>query len=195
MKSLLWIPIVSLFFAGCGFKVVVSNDPFKKATVVTADMWHKVIDSKIDNQRVIYQKEIVNGKISKPTVSFEFSAAIGDMVGYHYHGEPLGNDVYVLCDANNFKVKLLDNNIITSTHFGRQENTDSKGNVNTVVNIGHSGYLSGKIILTQDIQQAILNCANYQIRFTVGNNYITLNATSSQLKAVKEFLLTNKAVN
>jgi hypothetical protein len=186
MKRLYYFLFPVLLLAGCGgFQVTVKDDPFKKATVITSDIWHKVIDSNIDNRRVLYQKEINKGKMSNPTVCFEFLASINNS---SYSGEELGHEVYILCDSNSFKLDLVAGNKVQQSQVGSSTTTDSAGNNVTQVHSANFCHLTGKIILTPDIQKAILNCRNYQIRFYVGNNTFTLQATEKQLEAVKKFL-------
>ena len=182
MKRFVVFIIIGLLAAGCrSFDVIVKDDPFKGSTIVTADMWHKVTDAKIDNRRALYKKEIVRGKVSNPTVSFEFGAQIIPIIGYQ--GAPLGNDVYILCDAKNFMVKLIDNNKVMQTQIGSGQSIN--------VQMTNICTLTGRITLTPDIQKAIQNRQNYQISFNIGNDNLTLKATPAQLDAVKKFIATN----
>jgi hypothetical protein len=171
------VALVSLL-AGCSsFKVVVNDDPFKQSTVVTTDMWHKVIDSRMDNRRVLYTKEIKNGRVLDPTVSFEFFCIISSFYGYN--GEDLKTDAVILCDNKNFNVKLF--NVKNNKQNNIYVNNYSAGTY-------QSSTLLADMKLTADVQKAILNCELYQIRFYAGNSPITLRATGSQLDAVKKFL-------
>jgi hypothetical protein len=190
MNRFLTCFVIAFLAVGCRtFDVVVKDDPFKGTTVVTADMWHTVTDARIDNRRVLYQKEIVKGKVLNPTASFEFGAQIIPIIGYQ--GAPLGNEVYILCDTKNFIVKLLDNNTITQTMLGSHHRTDAQGQASTKVQTTTMCALTGRITLTPDIQKAIQNCQSYQIRFTTGNDNLTLKATPAQLEAVKKFIAIN----
>jgi hypothetical protein len=191
VKQFCSISIIFLLLTGCGFKVVVKDDPFKQVSVVTADMWHKVIDSKIDNRRVLYQKEIKNGKVTTTTVGFEFFAVITNWMGYNYNGETLGNDVYVMCDNKSYKLTIVDANKVQQTHVTSNQSTDASGKTSTHVGSANSCMLTGKITLTPEVQNAIQECENYMIRFYIGNNTLTLKATPSQLETVKKFLSNN----
>lgn len=190
-RFLVGLCMVSLVVGCRTFNVVVKDDAFKGSTVITADMWHTVTDARIDNRRVLYQKEIIKGKVTNPIVSFEFGAFIYPIIGYQ--GAPLGNEVYILCDSKNFMVKLLDNNKVTQTSVGSSQTTNAMGQTSTQVNTTNMCTLTGKIVLTPDIQKAILACQSYQIRFTTGNDNLTLKATPAQLEALKKFLNTNSA--
>jgi hypothetical protein len=192
VKQFCCILIIFVLLTGCGFKVVVKDDPFKRASVVTADMWHKVIDSKIDNRRVLYQKEIKNGKASLTIVGFEFQALIMNGFGHNYNGENLGNEVYILCDDKSFKLNLVDGNKVQQTHVSSSQSTGVTGKTSTQVGSSSSCILTGKITLTPEVQNAIQKCDNYMIRFYTGNNTLTLKATPSQLETVKNFLATDR---
>ncbi len=187
MKRFIVFSILFLFLLGCRtFDVVVKDDNYKKATIVSADMWHKVIDSRIDNQRVLYEKEIKNGKVSIPSVTFIFSATLNPVWGYN--GEDILKDVILLCDNKSINVKLMDyKKVIQNTSIGAQS-YDTTGKPIGATNIVSSGMLSGKVFLTADIQKAIMKCQSYSMRFYVGSNPLTLQATPEQLAAVKKFL-------
>lgn len=178
MKKLVSAVALVMVLTGCGsFKVVVNNDPFKQSTVVTVDMWHKVVDSRMDNRRVLYTKEIKNGRVLDPTVSFEFFCVINSFYGYN--GEDLKPEATVLCDNKNFNVNL----------FNVKNNKQSNIYVsNYSAGTYHSSTLLADMKLTLDVQRAIMNCESYMIRFYAGNTPITLKATGSQLDAVKKFL-------
>ncbi len=105
MKKYLILLFSDLFFVGCvSFTVTWENDTFNGAEVVTADMWHTVVDSSIDNRRVLYRKEIVRGVVSDPVVSFNFVAYPDS--DYHYHGESINPEAYILADKKSFPVRV-----------------------------------------------------------------------------------------
>jgi len=190
MKRILAFIFLVVFLAGCrSFDVIIKDDPFKKATTVTADMWHKVIDSKIDNQRMLYEKNINNGKVSIPTVSFQFYAIIHPVWGYN--GEDLEKQVIILCNNNNFKVNIAEYRKLDQRNVHGSGNTDAVGNYSASVNTLYTSTITGKFLLMPDVQNAILNCKEYMIRFYFGNTPLTLKATSEQLVAVKKFISTN----
>jgi hypothetical protein len=192
MKRFSAFLFLTLFLIGCSsFKVAVKEDPFKGTISVTTDMWHKVIDSKIDNRRVIYQKEIKNGKVMATTVGFEFYAVIANWGDYNYNGETLGNDVYVLCDNKSYKLNIVDANKVQQTEVYSSQSKGASGSTSSQVGSVNTCMLTGKITLTPEVQNAIQKCENYMIRFYIGNNTLTLKATPSQLETVKEFLLNN----
>jgi hypothetical protein len=187
------IAAVFVFLTACrSFDVVVKKDDFKGTTVVTADMWHKVTDSKIfDNQRFAYEKEIKNGKTSIPTAFFLFQALIFPMWGYN--GEDFDKTVYIVCDEKNFKVKMDDYNKVERTDVSGSGSTNAAGQYSASVSTYRRSTITGKFSLTPDIQQAISKCSKYMIRFyVVGNNTpVTLVATEPQLEAVKKFIAAN----
>jgi hypothetical protein len=179
-----------VFVVGCrSFDVVVKDDPFKGSTVVSADMWHTVTDSRLDNQRMLYEKEIKNGKVSIPTVSFQFFGIVNAFLGYN--GEDIGKEVYILCDKNSYKVKINDYRKLVQENVRGQGSTNASGQYSASVKTIHTSTMTGKISLMPDVQNAILNCNEYMMRFYVGDNPLTLKATSAQLKALKKFIATN----
>jgi hypothetical protein len=175
------------------FEVVVKDDPFKGTSVITADMWHKVTDNRVfDNQRVLYEKEIKGGRISTPTAFFLFQAFIAPMWGYN--GENLEQTVYIVCDNKNFKTNIIGYKKEDRTDVRGSGSTDASGNYSAHVSTMRTATITGKIVLTPDIQQAISKCSNYMIRFYVtggSNTPITLLATEPQLEAVKKFIAAN----
>jgi hypothetical protein len=175
---------------GClSFPVVISKDPFKGTSVVTADMWHTVIDSRIDNLRVLYQKEIVNGEISEPTVSFVFAADI-DPYFYNYHGEGLKPEAYILADSRSFRVDLMERN--NENRQGASYFYDYPVFIpfyrGFIITSRRQRILTAQLKLTPEIQKAVINSKNYMIRFYFGDNPLTLEATPKQLESVKKFL-------
>ncbi|MBN2159511.1 MAG: hypothetical protein JW807_08955 [Spirochaetes bacterium] len=193
MKRILIFVMLCAFIVGCRtFDVVVKKDPFKGSTVVSADMWHKVTDSRIfDNQRFAYEKEIRNGKTLIPTAFFLFQAYIVPLWGYN--GEDLEKNIFLVCDSKNFKVRMSEYNKVERTDVSGGGRTDSSGNYRSSVSTTRVCTITGKFQLTPEIQQAISKCSKYMIRFyLVGvNNPITLEATPAQLEAVKKFIATN----
>jgi hypothetical protein len=190
MKRLALFLLLVFFLVGCkGMNIMVKDDPFKKSTVVTADIWHKVMDSKIDNQRVLYEKEIKNGQVTVPAVSFQFYAIIHPWWGYN--GEDLGKEVYLSCDDKSFKVNLLDYRNLKQENVSGHGSTNAAGQYSASVSTTHTATMTGKIMLTPDIQKAIKGCNNFMYRFYVGSNTLTLQATSQQLEVVKKFLEVN----
>jgi hypothetical protein len=190
MKHLFAFLFMALFLFSCRtFEVVIKDDKYKKATIVSVDMWHKVIDSRIDNQRVIYEKEINNGKVSIPTASFFFSATINPVWGYN--GEDIEKEAIMLCDDKNINVKFMDYKRTNESTVIGSQSYDTRGNPIGAANRVNSSLMSGKIFLTPDIQKAIKNCKSYSMRFYVGHNPLTLQASPEQLAAVKKFLDVN----
>jgi len=193
MKKLFIILIPLLVLNGCvQFRVVVDKDPFKGVSQVTADMWHTVVDSDIDNMRVLYHKEIANGAVSDPVVSFVFVAEI-DPYYHNYYGESLKPEAYILTDDKSYRVDLF-------------ERKNQKGKTTSVM-YGYGYYwfmpyyrriivnssvqrriLTAKARLNAEIQSAIFSSRKYMIRFYVGENTLTLEATPKQLESVKKFL-------
>jgi hypothetical protein len=199
MKKLVSIILPFVVMTGCiSFPVVVKRDPFRGETVVTADMWHTVIDSRIDNIRVLYQKHIKNGVVSEPVVTFWFVATV-DPYYYNYNGESLGTEAYVVADDTSFKVNLTENK-----NLGEKRSSVMYTypypyggpyfyfyyNPSVIIRTENRRILIAKIQLTPEIQSAILGATHYMIRFYVGDNPLTLEATPRELASVKKFLLT-----
>ncbi len=190
MKRFFLCSVMFVFVVGCrSFDVVVKDDPFKGSTVVTADMWHEVVEGNIDNRRVLYEKEIKNGKVLEPTATFNFFLLLIPIYGTLC--EPLGKDAYILCDNKSFKVNINDNKRAQQSGIAGSGNTNASGNYNASVSSYHTCILSGKITLKPDAQKAILECKTYMLRFYMGSNIVTLKATNAQLTAVKKFLATD----
>jgi hypothetical protein len=194
MKIYAALIIPFLFSAGCAtFPVEIKEDLFRGVTTVRADMWHTVLDSRVDNTRVLYEKTIESGRVADPIVSFEFVAML-DPYYYNYHGEPLRPDAYVLVNKKSYTVGLFDiykslyDIPMVSGGFLWGFPFPYQG----AIIVGHSTryVLKAKMRLTPDIQQAILAADSYQVRLYTGDEPITLEATPKQLEAVKKFLMT-----
>lgn len=187
MKRFLVFLVLFVFVVGCrSIEVIVKDDPFKKATTVTADMWHKVMDSRIDNQRMLYEKDIKNGRVSIPTVSFQFYSIVHPFWGYN--GEDLKKDVILLCDNTSFKANIADYRKLLQENVSGSGSTNSSGHYSASVSTVHTSTMTGKLFLMPDVQKAILNCKEYMVRFYVGSNPLTLKATPDQLEALKKFI-------
>ncbi len=197
MKYFFSFLLAALFFIGCSsFKVEVKEDPFKGTKFVTVDMWHKVIDQKslvFDNQRFLYEKEIKNGKVLNPTAYFLFNLLVISLWGYN--GEDFEKTAYILCDNNKFKANIIDYSKVERTNVSGKAKTNinwvsGETSAKSEIGTSHVCTVSGKIVLTPDIQKAISNCSTYMIRFYLAKNNVpvTLQATNSQLDAVKRFI-------
>jgi len=223
VRKFLTIVIPFLLLTACvSFPVVVDRDQFKGETIVTADMWHTVVDSGIDNLRALYRKEIKNGAASDPTVTFVFVAVI-DPYYYNYNDESLKPEAYVVVDDTTFKV-----NLIETKKLAQRRESVTYDYITVAPRFyyyqrypyyhypyyGYSYYpyyypyspsvvirpesrriLTAKLRLTPEIQSAIVNATKYMIRFYVGDNPLTLEATPKQLASVKKFLLAGAGEN
>jgi hypothetical protein len=197
VKKLITIVLPFLVLTGCiSFPVVVNRDPFKGETVVTADMWHTVIDSRIDNIRVLYQKHIKNGVVSDPVATLVFVATV-DPYYYNYNGESLNPEAYIVADNTSFKVNLIENKNLGEKRSSIIYNYPLIGpyfyfyyNPSIIIRTENRRILIAKLRLTAEIQSAILGATHYMIRFYIGDSPLTLEATPKQLASVKKFLLT-----
>ncbi|OHD64606.1 MAG: hypothetical protein A2176_08990 [Spirochaetes bacterium RBG_13_51_14] len=191
MKRAFIILLILIFMTGCGrkFLVVVKDDPFKKATTVTADMWHTVSDGNLDNMRALYTKDIKNGIASNPELKLEFSGLLGTYTGYQ--GEQLEKEAYISTDTKSFKVFLddLTQKEFKDTRSSSDSSLDSSGfRSSSSTRTWHTAHMTGTIILTPDIQKAIIDSKSYMIRVYAGKTPTTLTATPAQLEALKKFL-------
>lgn len=186
MKRFFALFIIALVIAGCrSFTVVIKDDQFKGARVVTLDIYHKVIESYFNNTRIIYSKDIKEGKISDPEMAMDFWASTA--YGYNYHGDDLSEKAQLLIDGTVFQVKLYDRKNVKATHFDLSR---SYGGMSSGIAISSSytSTLSAKLRLTPDIQQALARATEYKIRIYAGDTIVTMKAESSQLEAVKLFI-------
>ncbi len=194
MKHFFAFLFMVLFLVGCASGIVVKEDPFKGTVNVSADMWHKVADHNtmvFDNQRFLYEKEIKNGKVSNPTAYFLFNLFVIPLYGYS--GEDFEKTAYIVCDNKNFKANIIDYKNVERASVHGSGSTDAGGSYSAKVGTTHQCTVTGKIVLTPDMLQAISNCSDYMIRFyLVGSNIpVTVKATSGQLNAVKKFISVN----
>jgi hypothetical protein len=197
MKKIASTLLPFLILTGCiSFPVTVEKDPFRGVSVVTADMWHTVIEGNVDNVRVLYQKEIKIGENLDPVVSFVF---IADMDPYYggYYGEGLKPEAYILADGKSFKVILSErNNVKRVSHpYVYAYPMWFPYYRSVIIRTVQQHVLTAKLTLTPDIQGAILPSKSCLIRFFVGDNPVTLEATPKQLASVKKFLATSVMPN
>ncbi|MBP7737622.1 MAG: hypothetical protein KA369_16695 [Spirochaetes bacterium] len=193
---------LALFLAGmpgcASFSVVAQNDPYKGVTDVTVDMWHTVVDSRIDNVRALYHKQISGDRVSDPTVTFVFVAAV-DPYYYNYQGESLSREAYLMVDSERFPVTLVDstnvpmkrNSAVYDYYFYGYSHFFYYPGV-IIWKETNSRVLTAKIRLASEIRKALAGASSYTMRFYCGDMPITLEATQQQLDALKKFLAYEK---
>ncbi len=191
MKKLIAMIMPLFFVTGCiSFPVVMEKDPFRGVSVVTADMWHSVVEGDVDNLRALYRKDIKNGEVSDPVVSFVFVTEVNPYGTYY--GEGLKPEGYILADGKSFKVVLSERNNVKRVTYPPVYDVYPmwypyyfRG---VIIRTVTRHVLTAKLTLTPDIQGAILTSRSYHLRFFLGDNPITLEATPKQLESVKKFL-------
>jgi hypothetical protein len=187
--------LLSLCLAiGCrSFNVVVENDAFKGVVVVKADMWHKVIEGKLDNLQALYQKEINNGKITDAFIMLQFRAIQHPMLGYN--GEDLEKSAYLLIDAKSYKIDMKDMSTSRNTYLHGNIGPNYAGTSSVTINATPTVALIAKVPLSEQMLADMANAQSLKIRVYTGINPCTLEATSSQLKAVKIFASSTGEMN
>jgi len=190
MKKITLI-IISIIFSttlAWSEKVEVKNDQFTKAKVVTLDTWHKVKEGQLDNTRILYEKEIANGKSTTPVAKFEFRIVVDPLRSYG--GEDLDPIAYVLIDDASFKITL----------DGRQKTIQDQvqgggmtfgSNYRSTIQTIQTAFLRCNILFTPEMIVKIATAENLKIRVSTNNNATIMEATKKQLKLVKEFFATN----
>ncbi len=192
MKRIFCAGLLGLFAVSCSsFKVVVKEDAFKKTTIVTADMWHKVTEGYLDNMRAIYTKEIKNGIESEPELRLEFQCLIHAFTGCR--GDKIDQEGYILVDEKSFKLNLTNLSANITTTVSGSGSTDASGKYSASATTHTWGHQYASLKIAPDIQKALLDANSYKIRVYNGKDATTLTATSSQLEAVKKFLQTKSA--
>jgi len=183
-KKIIMLFISSVFLLGCGsgFNVLVRDDPYKKTTMVRVEMWHKVVEGYLDNQSMIYEREIKDGKKFPVIVSFKFYASS------YFNDKEMEDKIYLLIDNESFSLPVTDKKIETKIK------TKMKGFTSGKVMVGsarttESRYIYGRFQLTPEIEKLIIGCNNYSIRVYMDTENTTLKALDGQLKAVKQFLV------
>jgi hypothetical protein len=181
-KKILFFFFIAAFLFGCrSFNVLVTDDPYKKTTVVKVEMWHNVIEGYLDNQSMIYEREIKDGKKLPVTVLFKFYASS------YFNVKEMEDTIYLLIDDKSFSLPVTDKKVDTKIKTKMKGATS--GNVwSGSAHTTESRYIYGKFQLAPEIENLILNCNNYSIRVYMDTETTTLKATDSQLKAVKQFL-------
>jgi len=202
LMRLATISLLALFLssmAGCAsFPVVVKNDPFKGVTDVTVDMWHSVVDSRIDNVRTLYHKQIAGDRATDPTATFVFVAAV-DPYYYNYQGESINREAYLMVNSVRFPVTLVDNTNVPMKRNSAVYDYYFYGYSHFFYYPGviiwketNSRVLTAKIRLAPDIRKALAGASSYTMRFYLGDMPVTLEATQRQLEALKKFLAYDK---
>ena len=106
MKKVITIVCVLTLFIGCGSgSVQVKKSPFSQSVEVSYDRWHKVLEGSFDNRRVLYEREIKDGKRGPVKVMLEFSPMLFSFdptSGY----SRLDGVVQIATDGKSFKVKI-----------------------------------------------------------------------------------------
>src|SRR5512136_1135927 len=80
---------------GCesGYSVIVKDDPYKQSVLIKVDMRHNVVEGRLENETMAYEREIKNGKGSPVTVFFWFYASS------YFSGRELEDKIYLLIDG------------------------------------------------------------------------------------------------
>ena len=185
MKKILFIFIIFMF-VGCGFKVLVKDDPFKKSTVVSVDMWHEVIEGNLDNVAAKYYREIQGNRKTNAVVNFHFKlgAMMGMVANPYSNHKNVGLDkyAYILIDGESYKLGIR--------NLKTDRNLTIYGN-NRSLYAGTYNDLYGTLQLNRKIEDKIINSKSVMYRFSAGGDATTLKATSGQLEALKNFLSAN----
>lgn len=177
MKKILFPLIVLLgFFYACGgFQVKVENDEFKKAKVISLDIWHKLIQGSLDNRRALYTCEVKDGVRGPSEVRFliRFSEANWGGISIK-QGINLDPDAFVLIDGDTTKVTMTD---LTSEHgiSGGFWTTSSYAD------------MQGVIKLTADMERKMKTAKEIKYRFSVRGTNAVFQADEEQLLAMREF--------
>jgi hypothetical protein len=186
--SLIIISIIFSTTIAWSEKVEVKNDQFTKAKVVTLDTWHKVKEGQLDNTRILYEKEIANGKPATPVAKFEFRIVVDPM--HSYGGEDLDPIAYVLIDDASFKITLVDRKKTIQDQVGSNL-MEVEGKFPSNIKTIHTAFLRCNIVFTPEMIAKIATAEKLKIRVSTNGNATVMEATKKQLKLVKEFFAAN----
>jgi len=178
MKKVITIVCVLTLFIGCGSgSVQVKKSPFSQSVEVTYDRWHKVLEGAFDNRRVLYEREIKDGKKGPVKVMLEFAPGFSfdPTSGF----SRLDGVVQIATDSKSFKVNIQSLDVLKEVM--------PAGNGKTI-DTGRYFNQKATIYFTPQIEEAILNCKTYLIQVTANGHKTVLAASASELSNLKKFL-------
>ncbi|HOW84046.1 MAG TPA: hypothetical protein PK573_15900 [Spirochaetota bacterium] len=189
MKKMVFLSALIVAFIGCeSYQVKVTDDQFKKSKVMKVQMWHKVLEGKLDNRSVTYTREFKDGKNMPITVTFHFRA--GDFLKSAM-SMPFGNSERTV-ELDEEAYLLVDNESIKLTVSDRQrDRTMNVWGTDSGVWAGTTDDLYGSLEIPPQVGNKMAKAKNIQYRFYAYKEPTTLEATPKQLLKLREFFDNN----
>jgi hypothetical protein len=178
MKKVITVACILSLFIGCSAgSVQVKKNPFSQSVEITYDRWHKVLEGALDNRRVLYEREIVNGKRGPVKVTMEFAP------GFSFDPTSgfmrLDGTVQIATDGKSFKLPIQSLDVLKEVMPGADGKT---------IDTGRYFNQKAHLVFTPEVEKAILNCKSYMILVTAGGQKTVMQASSSELSNLKKFL-------
>ncbi|MFH0974858.1 MAG: hypothetical protein V1874_03650 [Spirochaetota bacterium] len=194
MKRFVFLLICFSFIFGCTTgEIQVKKDSFKNSIVITMDMDHDAtIDGGGFSKGVTtyggkYFREIKDGKSTPTNVFFSIIASV--------NVNDLKNEAFIKVDNKVTELKLNDPSSKMQTEVEHESKTEKnfmtgKDEVKVESSTRESKLLTGKIMLTSDLEKAIINSKSLEYRLYAMTDAITMKVSDSELIKIKEFLNT-----
>ncbi len=185
MKKFIFVLSLVLVTGCTSYSITVTEDPFKKTTLVKLDMRHKVVDGPLDNTRALYIRELKKGSADGTTLILHFLNK--GYAGSSDVWSALEGEAYILAGEKSFRVMMdVRERMQPGMAFGVE---DWYGHYLRFYTHSWKSY-TGILQLSGKIEKSILSAERYMIRVYTDKNPTTLEATPSQLEKLKEFLVT-----
>jgi len=189
MKKVLVIAIALGLLVGCSrsYQIKVESDKFKGSDLLVLEMWHTVVDGDLDNTSLVYKREVKKGKFLPTIADFTFQS--GRMSFGGDQGGDLEKKAYIMAGDKKFEMALSNTKSKENVDLYASGNSyGSSDSYNVNVHAQNWKVLKCTLALTPEIENAIVNCDNYMLRFYYGGRATTLQATPDQLVKLKELL-------
>jgi hypothetical protein len=144
-------------------------------------MRHRAVEGGLENETIIYEREIKDGKPLPVTAFFRFYAPSS------FNGREMEEKVYLRIDGQYFTLPV----------FNKKTETETESNYPAggrhyywpgPVYTKESRYITGKFQLTPDAEEALGKAEAYAFRVYMDGENTTFKATEDQLRALKRLL-------
>jgi hypothetical protein len=177
MKKYFALIILIFIINNCGgSKIIITEDKYMKIKTATLEIKHKVIEGKLQNGVVRYEKEIPRNLNKPVSVFFVF---FSNPDSSFFVETALDDTAYVIINDKKYKVPV--------TEISSQNNISSGGFM--VISVSRNWFvLTGKVKLTKEIETELLKSDKLIYRFTTSNKPSIVEVKPAELQKVKELI-------
>jgi hypothetical protein len=180
MKKFVFFPLFCLLIISCSSTIKVTKDSFKNSIVVSMEMDHNVklegfsFSKSIKSIHSKYVREIKDNKKLNTIYYYRFSVVKINQIE---------NNAFIKIDSDTIKLDLGKISHETDTSEEKDEKTNK---IETTID----DYINGSIIITNEIENKILNAQSVQYRLYCKDEPIDILISKSELIKLKKFFNT-----